>query len=56
MKESKSSIFFKILVIISFIAGLFNMLTGNSTLGLLFLIFTVTIIILEIVLDIREKL
>ena len=56
MKESKSNGFFTILILFNFLAGVFNMISGDFVLGFLFLIFAVTIMILDLVSDIVEYL
>ena len=56
MKESKSNGFFAILILFNFLVGVFNILSGDFVLGLLFLIFAVTIMILDLVSDIIEHL
>ena len=56
MKENKSNGFFAILILFNFLVGVFNMLSGDFVLGLLFLIFAVTIMILDLVSDIIEHL
>ena len=56
MEESKSNGFFSILVLFNFFAGIFNVLSGDFVLGLLFLIFAVTIMILDLISDIIEHL
>lgn len=56
MKESRSNGFFAILVLFNFFAGIFNVLSGDFVLGLLFLILAVTIMILDLASDIVEYL
>ena len=56
MEESKSNGIFTILVLFNFFAGIFNLLSGDFVLALLFLIFTTTIIIVDLVSDIAEDL
>lgn len=56
MEKSKSNGFFSILILFNFLVGVFNILSGDFVLGLLFLIFAVTIMILDLVSDIIEHL
>lgn len=56
MEKSKSNGFFSILILFNFLVGVFNILSGDFVLGLLFLIFAVTIMILDLVSDIAEDL
>lgn len=56
MEKSKSNGIFTILVLFNFFAGLFNVLSGDFVLGLLFLIFVVAIMILDLASDIIDTL
>lgn len=56
MEKSKSNGFFTILILFNFLVGVFNILSGDFVLGFLFLIFAVTIMILDLVSDIIDIL